>query len=413
MKRYCFWLVVIFFSLVIGSHILNLWRGIVLSRQSLSKESLLKAIKVNPDNPDPFHKLGILNQWNLIQVDLKESEKYFQKALERNPLEQEYWLNLAKVLQQRDERDKSVKALEKAIQTFPTSYRGRWMTGNLLLQQGAIEKAISHFSFILSFYPNQSGFVYDVWSKVASDPDFIMERLVPKDPSSFRQYLSYLYDTGDKESLQKAWQKKDLFGYKAERKDTIRYIEFLIFYGDFNEAFQIWRARLHEEGIPIPSDGNLITNGGFEEEKILGGGFDWKIERVPGAAISFDHSMTYNGKGSLRIVFNGKENVDFYHVSQFVPLKPNSEYALKAHMKTKDVTTKSGLKIEISGVHSNFYGVSESLNGDNGWKELTVLLRTPAQAKGGLVRIRRNRTDKFDRFISGTVWIDNVRLVEK
>jgi hypothetical protein len=156
----------------------------------------------------------------------------------------------------------------------------------------------------------------------------------------------------------------------------------------------------------------LITNSGFEKEKILGGGFDWKLEKVPGAEISFDHFMVFEGKISLKIVFNGKENVDFHHVFQYVPLKPDTEYVLKAKMKTQAITTKSGLKVEISGIGPAFYKASESLIGDNEWKELMVPFRTPAQSRGGLVRVRRERTGKFDRFISGTVWVDNVTLTE-
>jgi hypothetical protein len=100
-------------------------------------------------------------------------------------------------------------------------------------------------------------------------------------------------------------------------------------------------------------------------------------------------------------------------VSQFVPLSPNKEYVLKAYMKTKAVTTKSGLRIEISGIGPAFFGASESLVGDIGWNELTVTFRTPPQSQGGRVRIRREKTEKFDRFISGTVWLDNVSLKER
>jgi hypothetical protein len=82
-------------------------------------------------------------------------------------------------------------------------------------------------------------------------------------------------------------------------------------------------------------------------------------------------------------------------------------------MKTKAITTKSGLKIEISGLGPSFYGASESLIGDNGWKELTVAFRTPPQSQGAVVRVRREKTDKFDRYISGTVWIDDVQLKEQ
>ena len=82
-------------------------------------------------------------------------------------------------------------------------------------------------------------------------------------------------------------------------------------------------------------------------------------------------------------------------------------------MKTKDVTTQSGLKFEISGVGPTFQGASEALIGDHGWKELMVTFRTPAQSQGGLVRIRREKIDKFDRFISGVVWVDNISLKER
>jgi hypothetical protein len=172
-------------------------------------------------------------------------------------------------------------------------------------------------------------------------------------------------------------------------------------------------ARLREEKLPTPSDQNLIINGGFEEETALRGGFDWRIGTVPGAEISFDRAESFEGKSSLKISFNGKENVNFHHVYQYVALKPNQEYLLKAHVKTKAVTTKSGIQLEIAGIGPAFHGASEPLTGDNGWKELTISFRTPNQSPGGIVRLRRERTDKFDRFISGTVWVDNVRLLEK
>ena len=410
MKRLFLPIFILIGSFAAGYQVLSLWRGFSFYRENPAKENLVNAIRLSPSNPDPFYRLGLFYQWDIRNIDLKESIKYFSKAIERNPLEQEYWLNLAKVFQRMGDQVASERAMEKAILTFPTGYRGRWMAGNLFLQQGFIEKAIPHFTYILAHYPNQSGLVYDVLFRAINDPEFILERLVPKDPSSMNQYLSYLYEIGDKESVEKVWEKKASYGFKSDRSETLRYIQFLIAHSDFNEAFRAWKARLREEGLSIPSDGNLITNGGFEKEKILGGGFDWKIVNVPGVDISFDHSIAFEGKSSLKIAFNGKENVDFQHVYQCVALKPNTEYVFKAHMKTKGITTKSGLKIEISGIGPTFHGVSESLIGDNGWRELTVAFRTPAQSQGGVVRVRREKTDKFDRFISGTIWIDNVQL---
>jgi hypothetical protein len=413
MKRILFPVLAVVVSLAAAYTILGIWRGISFQPINLSKENLLRATQLTPSNPDPYYRLGLFYQWDIHHIDLKESAQYFRKAIEQNPLEQEYWLNLAKTLQRMGERTASEAALENAIRVFPSGYRGRWVGGNLLLQQGDFEKALPHFSYLLAHYPNQSSMIYDVLEKAVNDSDFILERIVPNNPSSFRQYLSHLYEANDKESVKKAWAKRFSFGYQADRGETLRHIEFLISQGELDEAFQVWKARFREEGLPDPDESNLITNGGFEKEKILGGGFDWRIEKVTGAEVSFDPSMAFEGKRSLKIVFNGRENVDFHHISQFLALKSNTEYVLKANMRTQAVTTKSGLKIEVIGVGQAFRGVSETLTGDNEWRELTVPFRTPAQSQGGLVRIRRERTDKFDRFISGTVWIDHMRLAEK
>ncbi len=413
MKRTFFSVLAVIVSLAAGYSIINIWRGISLYQINLSEENLLGATRLAPSNPDPYYRLGLFHQWELRHIDLKESAYYFRRAIERNPLEQEYWLNLAKIYQRMGESTLLEHASENAISVFPTGYKGRWMIGNLHLQQGDLEKAIPHFSYILSYYPNQSAMVYDVLGKAVNDPDFVLEKIVPKDSLSLRQYLFYLYETGDKDSAQKTWAKRSSFGFQLDRGDTLRHIEFLIAQGELSEAFKVWKDRLREEGLPTSEDRNLITNGDFEKEKILGGGFDWKIENVPGVDITFDSSMPFEGKRSLKLVFDGKENVDFHHLYQFVPLKPDTEYVLKANMKSQGVTTKSGIKIEIVGVGASFYKASETLMGDNDWKGLMVPFRTPAQCQGGLVRIRREKTDKFDRFISGTVWLDHVRLTER
>jgi hypothetical protein len=413
MKRIFFPVLAVVVSLAAGYMIIGIWRGISSQAINLSKENLLRATQLAPSNPDPYYRLGLFYQWDIHHIDLRESAHYFRKAIEQNPLEQEYWLNLAKTLQRMGERTASEAALENAIRVFPAGYRGRWVAGNLFLQQGNFEKALPHFSYLLTHYPNQSAMVYDVLEKAVNDSDFVLERIVPKDASSFRQYISHLYGASDKESVKKAWAKRSSFGYQADRGETLRHIGFLISQGELDEAFQVWKARFREEGLPTPDEGNLITNGGFEKEAILGGGFDWRIENVTGAEVSFDPSMAFEGKRSLKIVFNGRENVDFHHISQFLPLKSNTEYVLKANARTQALTTKSGLKIEVIGVGQAFRAVSETLTGDNEWGELTIAFRTPAQSQGGLVRIRRERTDKFDRFISGTAWLDHVRLTEK
>ncbi len=413
MKRIFFPVLAVVVSLVAGYSILNLWSGVALSPIRPSEENLLKAIRLSASNPEPYYRLGLFYQWDMRQIDLEKSARYLRGAIRQNPLEQEYWLQLARVLQRMGEDAISQQAVEKAIRVFPTAYRGRWMAANLFLQQGDLEKALPHFSYILAHYPNQSSPVYDVLDKAVDDPDFVLRKIVPRDPLSFKQYLSYLYGTGDRETVRKAWAERVSFGFRPERGDTVRYIEFLISQGELGEASQAWKAMVQEEGLPAVSETELTTNGDFEKDQIVGGGFDWKIGKASGVEISFDPSVVFEGKRSLKITFTGKENVDFQNVYQFVALKPDTEYVLSANVKTQAITTKSGLKIEILGVGQGFQKSSETLTGDNEWRKMIISFRTPASLRGGLIRVRREKTDKFDRNISGTVWIDHVSLREK
>jgi tetratricopeptide (TPR) repeat protein len=413
MKRLFISLGVLLLCFVLGYHIVTLWRGFYFYATRPSKEALLQALRLSPSNPDPYYRLGLFYLWDLQGRDPAKSLEYLGQAIRRNPLEQEYWLNWAKALQRTGETEAFEKALDKAILTFPTGYRGRWTAGNLLLQQQALEPALAHFSYILAHYPNQSSQVYDVWHQVTQDSDFLLSRLVPKDPAAFQRYLAYLYEGGDPEAVQKAWAMKASLHLPSDRKEALRYIEFLISKRELNAAFDAWKARLREEGLPLAKDGNLVTNGGFEEGEILGGGFDWRIRAVNGEETSFDRSVSLGGNQSLRIRFDGKENVDFQHVDQSVAWRPDTDYTLTVHLRTKGITTKSGVKIEVLGIGANFYKGTESYTGDHDWEEIPLSFRTPSRSQGGLIRIRREKTDKFDRFISGTAWIDDISLKQK
>ncbi len=404
---------ILILSLLVGYFVLSLWKGVLLNPPESSRDDFERVIRLTPSNPDPYYRLALLYEWEIHKADLQKSVRYLKQAIEWNPLEQQYWLHLAKLLFRNGTTEASKQALKRAIQVFPTGYQGRWVSANLLLQHGSVEEALPHFSYLLAHYPNQGYLVYDVLRRAFSDSNFIVEKVVPKDWFSFHQFLLYLYEIGDKKSAQNVWKKSVQLGFQPNRSEILQHIEFLIREKEIGEAFTIWQTRFLEQGHPSPQEGELITNGGFEKEGFLGGGFDWKIGKVAGAEILIDPTHAIEGRRSLRIQFDGKENVDFHHVSQVVALRPDTDYTLRAQVKAKAVTTKSGVKVEIIGVGASFYKASEPLIGDQEWKEVSLSFRTPSDIKGGLVRFRREKTEKFDRFISGTVWVDNLSLKEK
>ena len=165
MRRFFSSVLIIFVSLVAGYQILSIWRGVSLYQTHPSKESLLGATQTLPSNSDPFYRLGLFYQWDIRNMDLKESLHYLLKAIEKNPLEQEYWLNLARIYQRAGKNQASERALENAILTFPTGFQGRWVSGSLLLQQGALEKALPHFSIFSSITQIRGLWFMMFWEK--------------------------------------------------------------------------------------------------------------------------------------------------------------------------------------------------------------------------------------------------------
>ncbi len=395
-----------------GLQIISIWQESYPLGIASIPEDFLKAIRHGALNPDPYYRLGLFYQWDIRNIDLERAVKYLVKAIQRNPLNQEYWLSLAGALQRQGEAGKAGKALERAEGAFPRNYRGHWVAGNILLQLGEEEKALSHYSYILIHYPERSSLVFEVLGRSYEDPGALLEKVVPKTSAAFSRYLSYLYETGNIPAVKKAWGMGPSFGFQPDRAETIRYVDSLISRGDLTEARQAYISRLRAEGRTVPLEENLLINGGFEEKAGFGGGFDWIISAPSGTEISFSQDTAWEGKTSLKISFNGKENVDFSHVFQYVAWKPNQNYVLQAKVRTRGLTTRSGFRLEVTALGGPFYASSEVLTGDHEWKDLRIFFRTPEQSQGGVVRFRRAKSEKLDRFIEGEVWIDDVRLIE-
>ena len=65
-----------------------------------------------------------------------------------------------------------------------------------------------------------------------------------------------------------------------------------------------------------------------------------------GPQTGFDGQEKHSGKRSLRVSFDGSSDVAFYDVCQTVPADGGTAYELSAWMKSKDLTTDQGIRID-------------------------------------------------------------------
>jgi hypothetical protein len=125
---------------------------------------------------------------------------------------------------------------------------------------------------------------------------------------------------------------------------------------------------------------------------------------------SRDMTVRRSGKYSLRIEFDGKENLSYHGVSQITFLKPGS-YRFRAYLKTEGITTDQGIGLRISqdtpSVHLDVR--TEQAKGSTDWRALE---KSFDLRQAGLIRIEvfRESSEKFDNKLAGTVWLDDLEL---
>jgi hypothetical protein len=159
----------------------------------------------------------------------------------------------------------------------------------------------------------------------------------------------------------------------------------------------------------LPNSDNLVVNGGFERP-ILNGGLDWWYQPNPHVSLRIDSSEFYGGTRSLSVTFDGQSAADA-GLSEFIPVKPNTEYDFTAAYRAQELDTASGPRFSLSDPYtgSNFV-LTEDIVGSNPWRSRDAEFRTGPTTNLLLLRIVREPAGPL---IRGELWVDDFKLVEK
>ena len=144
----------------------------------------------------------------------------------------------------------------------------------------------------------------------------------------------------------------------------------------------------------------------------MNGGFGWRITPIEGAEVSFDTGVVHDGARSLFVHFDGKHNLDFSHVVQYVPVEPNTPYRFIAYARSEEIATDQGPRIAVYDAFDRaaLSLDSENLTGTAAWQEQRLEFRTGPKTQLLVVQIVRPPSRKFDNQIAGTVWFDDFSL---
>ena len=182
----------------------------------------------------------------------------------------------------------------------------------------------------------------------------------------------------------------------------------VIFFDDVEAGPGDWIADPEDGWMIIAPSENLLLNPGFEDD--FNG---WDHEDPPGATARIDTAIAHSGSKSLRITFDGSEDVDYWHVGQAVPVEPNTTYRLQGYLRVSGIRAYKSINLTASdGRGWEYFGYATAdLYTTQDWTLVSTITFTtlPDTSTVWVCVGRYGMGGSFP--ISGIVWVDDVSLV--
>jgi tetratricopeptide (TPR) repeat protein len=310
----------------------------------------------------------------------------------------------------------------RARELFPLSPDVNRALGEYYLRQGRIDDALDALRFAIAGDPEMRPAVFGELWRAGVDAREVLARGVPPDPDVLLAYLDALAAVGALDDAQLVWTQlvalgeipaQDAIQHDAFEQGAFQYVDALIRFQKTSELEEVWEELAPEEATAARTAGNLISNGSFEQP-MLNEGLDWRVYPVDGVFVSLDATQAHDGARALRIDFTAPGNLAYQHTFEFVPVESDTEYEFTGYLRAADVTSDSGPRFELYDAANpqNLNLATADIRGITDWTAERLRFRTSPDTHLLIVRVGRPPSTSFDNRLSGTVWVDDVRLAK-
>jgi tetratricopeptide (TPR) repeat protein len=377
-------------------------------------ERLRESARWDPRNPVYYAALARRLQTSPDEGDPGQVASLFEAATRLSPHQARYWAELGGAYEIAGRLDDSWKAYEQAQQLFPNSPAINWRLANFYLRQGQTEPALEALHMVLRGDASLRDQAFDLAWRAGISPALILQKTVPHEPDVLFSYLHYLTGKKQMEAAGDVWTQILALPSSFDPHAAFPYLDALILEKKVEALQSAWKDLM--ERFPTlfrrqSYDDSLVNNPDFEG-RILNGGLGWRVVPAEGVVVSVDSLTFFDGTHSLKIYFDGKHNLDYHHIAQLVPVKPDTSYRFIGYMRTKGITTDQGPRFELYDYYdsSQLLRTTENLIGSSNWTQQLVDFQTGPQTELLAICVRRPESHKLDNQIAGTAWIDRVTL---
>ncbi len=344
--------------------------------------------------PEAQYKIGY-ELW--FKNRLPEAAALLRRAVTGDVFYMDAWVKLGEVEAAQGNLPEAGAILDYVDRLTGDVYRWKWSQAMMALKLGAQDVFLRNINGLIPVDQNRQSALFVLDNQFNGN---VREVLPLLDADNLAHYLDWLMRTRRVEDARMVWAAMD----KAQQEDPqrrIRYIHFLLGNKQVAAAKQVWQ----QEGISNPGFEQEFANRGFGWRAINPKHGHWKIKRALVPEVRSDFTA--------QVWFAGKENVNFYHLYQIVPVEPGKSYRLSYEWRSMNITTDQGPFVEVYGFQcKGLHKKGPMMRGTEMWRTETIAFEVPEGCEAVVVRLRRVPSRRFDSKIEGRVWLDNFGLVE-
>jgi hypothetical protein len=386
-------------------------------RQS-SAAALESAVKWNPANPQTLDDFGTLVHMYADGGSRDQIIGSYEAATRLSPENAQYWADLGAAYDWAGRENDAMASFQNAQQLFPNSPDINWRVANFYVRKGRPVEALQSLKKVLAAGSVDHREVFELAARATHDNKAIIAEALPPQSSIFFDYLNFCVLNDNIRSAEEVWHRLLELNLAFPIKDSLPYLDALIRRRELTELQESWAVLAARFPHEIPSrstDANLIANASFEHD-ILNGGFDWRIVPTKGAEVRLDDENRLQSGRSLRVDFDATENPYYWHVFQYVRVRPGTRYHFSGYMRVNGITTDCGPTFQIFDAYDakKLFLSADGLIGTSNWLRQEFHFKTPSDSDLLVVRVGRLPSQKLANKIGGTVWVENIRLeIEK
>lgn len=382
------------------------YEGASSKRLSSSQAS----IRLSEGDPEAHASCGLVL---LNQGQAREAAAAYERAVALRPRDYDLWLQLGRAYRQSGELNKAAESLRRSIHYAPYYAEPHWEMGTLLLSSGRRDDAFKEFRMAVQSNPELlKAQIALAWKEYGGDAMSIIEAVQPRRDLARLALAQFFAENERPAACLKVFRS---VAYVSEHHRSALVRE-LMRDKRFLEAHEVWSGEHREKNNDRQPTSYEINNGSFENEIAeTHQGFEWLFaQNLSSVAVSLDVDEQLSGKHSLRLDFSGNSTPTSRLVSQFVLVKPGTQYTLNFATRTKDITT-AGLPLvmvlDASVDGGRVLAQSTPLaSGTHGWQKIAVEFKATKNTSAVLILIRRRQCETVLCPVFGTAWFDDFSL---